>query len=818
MSDLFFERAENEKSFPPQQRATILPLLGTLRRKAILIAAITTSVTLLYSHLNRGQKPPKEYAGNFQLLVEPLTSAAKSVDPIALAQSESRTSELFEIDYPSMIKFLTSGNILGDVVAEVKTQYPQFTLEQLKQNLQVERVGTNKFDASKIIAINYTEKDPELVKLVLESTAQKYLDFSLNSRQEGVNRGIQFIERQLPELNEKVATSLNEIQTLQEKYQITEADTAGESVFGTVRDIQNQQLETSKEISEKQRIVANLQSKLNIGIDEAIAISTLRENPNYQNLITQLNDLEREIASASARFNASSPQISTLTEEKQQILSLLNAETRKILLNEEVSGRANRFLVLNNDDSILLSLVRDLVTAANELEMLDARKGAIDQTAGVYQQRAQQFPEVSRRYKKLQQELEIANRTREQLLVQQDKLQIQASQTETPWSIVSEPSIPQDGQGNPLPLPVRSQNKSLQGLMAGLLLGVGTAVLWEKIRDVFYSTEEVIAATSPSTVLAEIPYNASFQRRYIRQSWLKFLPPAKVQEHQDEDFLAAFDRLYSNIYFRFRDASINSIAVCSANSGDGKSTVATGLARAISAQGHRVMLVGANSFSYQLPENTTTVSQIQNNLYISIVSQAAMNSSIQRERLMKQFAAEYEYVIYDTPAMLDSVTANFLSVNTDGVLLVTALKQTKKEDFNKALQQIEGFKLPLLGIVTNQNCSNSFNPGAFRLTTFGDRATGFQGSRQVDHSSLAFGQESQAKSEGRGRYQFLDSAANPADNLSGSTAKPAARSNKAPNKSSTPNSALKVDLGDLPYDCQPDMRPQPPESSDHWKN
>ncbi|MEO1464923.1 MAG: CpsD/CapB family tyrosine-protein kinase [Cyanobacteria bacterium J06633_1] len=402
--------------------------------------------------------------------------------------------------------------------------------------------------------------------------------------------------------------------------------------------------------------------------------------------------------------------------------------------------------------------------------------------------------------------------------MQQDKLQIQASQTETPWSIVSEPSIPQDRQGNPLPLPVRSQNKSLQGLMAGLLLGVGTAVLWEKIRDVFYSTDEVIAATSPSTVLAEIPYNASFQRRYIRQSWLKFLPPAKVQEHQDEDFLAAFDRLYSNIYFRFRDASINSIAVCSANSGDGKSTVATGLARAISAQGHRVMLVGANSFSYQLPENTTTVSQIQNNLYISIVSQAAMNSSIQRERLMKQFAADYEYVIYDTPAMLDSVTANFLSVNTDGVLLVTALKQTKKEDFNKALQQIEGFKLPLLGIVTNQNCSNSFNPGAFRLTTFGDRATGFQGSRQVDHSSLAFGQESQAKSEGRGRYQFLDSAANPADNLSGSTAKPAARSNKAPNKSSTPNSALKVDLGDLPYDRQPDMRPQPPESSDHWKN
>ncbi|MEO1669810.1 MAG: hypothetical protein AAFR77_03340 [Cyanobacteria bacterium J06631_2] len=804
MSNLFFERTENEKSFPPQQRASILPLLGTIRRKAILIAAITTSVTLLYSHLNSGKKPPKEYAGNFQLLVEPLTSAARSVDPIALADSERRTSELFEIDYPSMLKFLTSGNILRDVVEKVKTQYPGFTLEQLKRNLQVERVGTNKLDASKIIAINYTEKDPELVKLVLESTAQKYLDFSLDSRKQGIDEGIEFIDRQLPELNQKVTTSLNDIQTLQEQYQITEADTAGESVFGNMRDVQSQQLETSKEISERQRVVDNLQGKLNIGLDEAIAISTLRENPNYQNLITQLNDLEREIASTSARFNPNSPQISSLTEEKQQILSLLNAETRKILQDEEVSGRANRFLVLNNDDSILLSLVRDLVDAANELEMLDARKGAIDQAASVYQQRAQQFPEVSRRYKKIQQELDIANRTREKLLIQKDRLQIKASQTQTPWSIVSEPNIPQDGAGNPLPLPVRTQNNLLQGLMAGLLLGMGTAILWEKLRDVFYNTEEVSAASS-STVLAEIPYNSSFQRKHVPPAWLKFLPPTKAPEHRDEDFLAAFEQLYSNIYFRFRDASINSIAVCSAASGDGKSTVATGLAQAIAGQGHRVMLVGANSFSYQLPENTTTVNQIQKNLYIAIVSQAAMNSSMQRERLMEQFAADYDYVIYDTPAMLDSVTANFLSINTDGVLLVTALNQTKKADFIKTLDQIEGFKIPLLGIVTNQNQSNSFSASSWSFTRFGDRQNTLKTKRHYEHSSIASGQEVQRREAARQR--LLDSAASSSED-------PASPGGK----SSIRKPAIKVDLENGRFERQTDTRQESSESHDHWKN
>ncbi|MEM6614241.1 MAG: P-loop NTPase, partial [Cyanobacteria bacterium P01_C01_bin.72] len=676
--------------------------------------------------------------------------------------------------------------------------------------LKVERVGTNKLDASKIISINYSERDPELVKLVLESTAQKYLDFSLDNRKQGIDEGVEFIDRQLPELNQKVTTNLNEIQALQEQYQITEADAAGESVFGNLREIQIQQLETTKEISEKQRVVDNLRSKLNIGIDEAIAISTLRENPNYQNLITQLNDLEREIAANSARFNSNSPQIAALTEEKQQILALLNAETRKILLNEEVSGRANRFLVLNNEDSILLSLVRNLVDAANELETLDARQEAIDETAAVYQQRAQQFPEVSRRYKKLQQELDLANRTREKLLVQKDRLQIRASQTQTPWSIVSEPSIPQDRAGNPLPIPVRSPNNLMQGLMAGLFLGVGAAVLWEKLSDVFYSTEEVSAASS-STVLAEIPYNSSFQQKHVRPAWLKFLPPTAASVHRDADFLAAFERLYSNIYLRFRDASINSIAICSATSGDGKSTVATGLAQAIAAQGHQVMLVGANSFSYQLPENTTTVNQIQDNLYIAIVSQAAINSSSERERLMEQFAADYDYVIYDTPAMLDSVTANFLSVNTDGILVVTALNQTKKTDFTKTLEQIKEVNIPLLGIVTNQNRTNSFNAYALNFISFGDRQKTLKTKRHYEHSSIAWGQEREPREEES--HMFLNSVGNSLEDPThpggkSSTSKPAIKVNSHTNSHN----------GNGRFERQTDTRHQSPESYDHWKN
>lgn len=773
-----------------------MPLLKTVKRKALLIAAITTAATLLYSHANRNRQIVRQYAGNFQLLVAPVTSEAKSADPLALANGETRASELFEVDYPSMLNILTSSSILSDVVEKVKAEYPQFTLSQLQQNLKVERLGNSKLDASKIIAISYQEQDPQLVDLVLDVTAERYLDYSLESRQQGVTKGIEFIDRQLPELNDKIATNLNAIQALQEQYKITQADSAGESVFTSVREIEAQQLETDQEISEQTRIVNNLRARLNISIDEAIAISTLRENPNYQNLITQLNDLEREIAAASARFNPNSPQIQNLESEKQEMLALLKSETSKILLDEEVSTRANRFLVLNNQDSILLSLVRDLVTAANELEKLDARRVAIDNSASIYRQQAQEFPEVSRRYKQLQRELDVARRTRDKLATQKNRLQIQASQTQTPWSVISESQTPQ-------PLAAKSSSNPLQGLLGGLVLGVGAAVLLERLQDVFYETSEVAEATN-SQLLGDIPYNNSLQQRYVRKKWLSFLPSVSQQDRDDEDFLTAFDRLYANIYFRFRDAAVNSIAVCSAAAGDGKSTVATGLARAIAAQGRKVMLVGANSFSDRLPDDLTSVRRAGDNLYVSIVSQAAINSSQQREKLMAQFEADYEYVIYDTPAMLDSVTANFLSVNTDGVLLVAALGKTKKSLLDKALKQIESFRLPLLGVVTNQNKQStlaSYAPNKM----FGNRTNN---SRQDNPSVSGGGVISE-------RHKFLDGVSSSTIELERSDSS-ALGQNGSRSQSSSSTAAKRSDLTAL--DPQTDSSFQATQDYDHWQN
>ncbi|MBE9042805.1 hypothetical protein IQ255_00035 [Pleurocapsales cyanobacterium LEGE 10410] len=721
MSDIILSEEKNEQSYPPQPRINLFPLLRMAKRNAFLIAIITAFVTLLYGYIDYKKNSSLEYAGSFQLLVEPLTLEEKSLEPSNLMNSKGLPNDkLLAVDYPTILRILTSTDMLSEITEEVQTKYADFNIDRLAENLIVERVsdGENRFDASKIIAINYTEQEPELVQLVLETTAQKYLDYSLDSRKQGIDKGLQFVKQQLPELNQKVARNLDEIQELQEQYQLVEADAKGESLLDKLREIESQQLKTQEEIEEQTQIKNNLESKLGISSDEAITISALRENPNYQSLVMQLKEKENALAIASATFNSNSPQVIKLQEEKQKVLDLLNSERRQILATDRVSDRVNRFLYLNNNNSILLSLVEQLVESTNRLDTLQARQQALARNASSFKEEAVNFPAISRRYKNLQQELEIANRTREQLLVQRDRLQIQASQTQSPWTLVSQPRVLQDSEGNPSSLADSSPSGVVKGLLLGLLLGTGAVILREKMQDVFYTSEDLADATKSSLVLGEIPFDQKFAtaKDQLSIESLFNIRKAENNRHRDRldfartdgkpDFLNAFKKLYANLYYRYRDRTIRSIAVCSPSPGDGKSTVALYLAKTIADSGKKVLLVDANSFNYQLPKRLVSANQAGDNLFVLIVSQEAFNNSEQREQLMNEFQANYDYVVYDTPALLDSVMAGMLSVNTDGILLVAALGKTKKSLFRQAFEQIETFNLPLLGIVANHTESN----------------------------------------------------------------------------------------------------------------
>lgn len=61
----------------------------------------------------------------------------------------------------------------------------------------------------------------------------------------------------------------------------------------------------------------------------------------------------------------------------------------------------------------------------------------------------------------------------------------------------------------------------------------------------------------------------------------------------------------------------------------------------------------------------------------------------------------FDLVIYDTPHLQNHADANFLSVNTDGLLMVVGMGKTRQSDFSKGLTDLQLARIPILGFVSN---------------------------------------------------------------------------------------------------------------------
>ena len=94
----------------PQKGLNLQPLIRTARRKALLIAGITGMLTAAMWRL--AALSPPVYAGNFQVLVEPVTSEAKLAEPSTLTRTGGTPNDqLYSLDYPTQLEILKSPGV-----------------------------------------------------------------------------------------------------------------------------------------------------------------------------------------------------------------------------------------------------------------------------------------------------------------------------------------------------------------------------------------------------------------------------------------------------------------------------------------------------------------------------------------------------------------------------------------------------------------------------------------------------------------------------------------------------------------------------------
>lgn len=676
----------------PQKGLNLRPLLRTARRQALLISGITGLVTAGMWHL--AAKAPAIYAGTFQMLVEPVTSEAKLSEPSILTRAGEAANN--QMDYPTQLEILKSPGMLDSIVKLVRTQHPNFGVNALRQGLVVERIGKGRFDSTKILSVTYQGLEPDVVELVLQKTAEKYLKYSLEERKTSIGQGVKFIEEQLPDLQERVDVYQAQLQQLQQQYELIDPTSRAGELYAQIRQFESEQFATAKELEELTTLSKTLQQQLQLTPVEARVASELGENPYRSNLLSKLKEIDTQIAVTSATFLPDSPEIQVLLDQKQEVQRLLEQQTQEIP-GVNLAGVQEKLNVLTVPNSLRQSQIQQLVETNNQIQLLAVRLENLNRERSKFEQQARQFPEVTRQYTDIQQKLELTKQTLNQLLAQREKLRVEAAQDNVPWELISPP-------GPAMALPADSSKKLLVGIAAGLMLGMGAAIALEKRRDVFYTIEDIEDGVSPPL--------------------LGQMPPAMGVE---EEFVEAFDALYANLRFLYANAPIRALTIGSAEPGDGKSVLALQLAVTVANMGQRVLLVDANLRQPQLhqrlgvpnhkglsellteklvPNALVEPCGLAENLFVLTAGHPSAKAikllgSAQMQHIADEFQATFDWVIYDTPALGEVMDGIFVCAQTDGLLMVVGVKKTHHSSTLKTLEQLNAFRLPCLGMVAN---------------------------------------------------------------------------------------------------------------------
>ncbi len=670
-------------------------VLGAIRRQGLLIAGVTALVAsaAILKTLIDGPL----YQAEFEILTEPVTVETQVISS-ANPQTLSNREEVVAVRADEVkLKILKSPRVINHIVEQLQTQYPDISYNDVVNNLSITSVGKN----ADILEVTYQNKDLELVRNVVDLVAKAYLKYSLEERQTDIRRGIVFVEKQLPQLRSRVETQQDQLQKLRQKHNLVDPETKAKQLSSQIGAVEQQRLDTQLQLNEAKSLYAYLQKELTQQPAELAAASVLSENSRYQGLLNQLLEIDTQMARESVLFLEKSAESEILREQRQNLLPLLHREEQRVA--REIASR-----------------IRDL----------EARNQILTKTLERLNQQVKQLSVITRDYTDIERELLIATDNLNQFLAKREALQIDVAQREIPWQLLAPPSEPQ-------PSSASVKKNLVLGTILGLLLGLGTALAVDKLRNILYTSKEIKDITG-LPLLGVIPFKKELEEFTLAEDVTVSIQQAesklelgnghKPKRYPTSPFFEAFRSLYTNICLLSPDSPTRSLAISSAAPAEGKSTVAIHLAQAAAAMGQRVLLVDTdlrhpnlhNRLELMNMRGLTNIistenldfnnvilrSPLEDNLFVLTAGSVPPDpirflASQKMKDLMEQLQVAFDLVIYDAPPLLGLADVPLLAAQTNGVVLVAGLGKLKRSLLEQTLDELKVSGTPILGVVAN---------------------------------------------------------------------------------------------------------------------
>jgi capsular exopolysaccharide synthesis family protein len=568
---------------------------------------------------------------------------------------------------------------------------------------------------SDILQLSYKGQNPKDSAAIVNTLMNIYLENDIQTSRFEAESANQLMDKQLPKIQADVNEAEEALRKFKQSNNIVDLSEESKSAVSIIGNLEANINAVRSELEQANAQTQEMHRKLNLNSQEAMVISTIGQSPGIQNILNQLQDVDRQMATESSRFSDNNPIITSLKEKKYKLKTLLQQQ-----ITTTIGSQVQVPQGLLRIGELKQTMVSDLLRQEVQQTGLAKKLASLQNSRSAYEKRVSGIPQLSQTQHQLERRLDVSQTTYQSLLKKVQEIQLAKNKATSNARIIASASIPEKSDPGP---------KMLFGVLGGLmgaLLGT-SAIAYLELKDKSLKTVKEINKVFGYTLLGVIPTNKKKQNRPRNRQPESTTLEVAIRDTPQSLTSEMSRTIQANLRFISLDKPLTTIAITSTVANEGKSKVAANLAAAIAGLGLRVLLIDADlRVPYQhhfwhlpltkgLSELIAGKSKfkfqqilwtVMENLDVLTAGSRPTNplsalESPQMKSLIQQVSSLYDFVIIDTPPILVAADALTVGRMADGMLLVARPGIIAPNHARAAQEKLKMSNCNVLGLIVN---------------------------------------------------------------------------------------------------------------------
>lgn len=650
-----------------------------LKRRWLPASSVFVSVSVLTAVALATQQDVYEAAGKIRYSGE---DRATALTGIGMATGDF--DPLVESNNPMMteMEVIRSVPVTQAALDQINAQWPEGDRQPLDREQLLENLELSNPQGTDILRVAYRDPDPQLAQQVIDTVMQVYIKHHIQDNRAEAEAARKFLEGELPSAEARVKAAEADLRQFQEANQVAALEEKKVAMVTASEELRQRVVEAETALADASAQVNAFSQQLGSSPQAAIAITALSQSAGVQEVLTQLQEVESQLAVERVRYNDTSPVVQSLLDRQINLHTVLDRRVADVLDGQQLAPGMNL-----QGGELQAALAGDLARTEAMRLGLSQQLARLSQAQVNYNQRIAALPRLEQEQRELMRRLEAAQGTYSLLLERLHEARVTENQH------VGNARILQGAFVADEPVAPRGGMFLATGGLLALLLGAATVGILES-RDNYIKTALEAKNLFELTLLGVIPLHRQ-GRLGGNQEHHASTPEVIVKNAPNSAIAEAYRMLQANIRFLSSDRAIKTVVITSSIVGEGKSVVSANLAMAKAQLGHRVLLIDAdmrcprqhqiwdlcndaglsNMIVEQCPLEAVVKTPAENlDLLTAGVIPPNPTALIDSQRMasvIQQAAQAYDFVVIDTPALNIAVDVQTLGRLSDGVLLVT---------------------------------------------------------------------------------------------------------------------------------------------------